>query len=410
MPVHPLLERAAQHLAQARAINDEFQGKAMPGEAGTQMRAHLQKASEYRTRVDAEAELKANEQWLAEPQYKHDMVGGGSIAESFGHGEVVLESERKELHRRAFHHYLKHGIDGMSREEKAALVEDTTSGGQSLVPADFAGTIVKDYARLAQIRPLATIRPTNSNTVDVGSITINAGGWGKLELAASTTTDGLAADPNAAKQTITVYDLTALVLLGEDELEDADTVESIIREALAQKFAEQEDDAFAFGDGSAKPTGIAYGSTITQKVTAGTADTLVGDDIIKLQYAVPAWATRNAVYLGGGSVAQAASILKDSNGAYLWRESLRAGEPATLAGYPFHRVDGLPTITASTGAINTSLVFGDVRQGYMIADRAGITVRRLVEAYAVEGKIGLLFKKRVGGGIIRPKAFSALII
>lgn len=407
---HPLLERAAQHTAQARAINDEFEGKAMPAEAATQMKQHLAKASEYRSRVEAEAELKANEAWISEPQYKHDMTGGGSIADSFGHGEVILESERKELQRKAFHNYLRNGIDGLSREEKSALVEDSTSGGQNLVPSDFAGTIVKDYARLATIRNLATVRPTSSNKVDVGSITINAGGWGKLELAGSTTTDGLAADPNAAKQTIEVFDLTALVLLGTDELDDADTVESIIRDALAQKFAEQEDDAFAFGDGSAKPTGIATGSTITQKVTAGAADTLVGDDIIKLQYAVPQWATRNAVYLGNGSVAQAASILKDSNGAYLWRESLRAGEPATLAGYPFHRVDGLPTITASTGAINTSLVFGDVRQGYMIADRAGITVQRLVERFAEAGKVGLLFKKRVGGGVIRPKAFSALIL
>lgn len=407
---HPLLERAAQHTAQARAINDEFEGKAMPAEAAQQMKQHLSKASEYRSRVEAEAELKANEAWIAEPQYKHDMVGGGSIADDFGHGDIILESERKELQRKAFHHYVQHGIEGLSREEKAALVEDTTSGGQALVPPDFAGTILKDFARDAVIRNLAYVRPTTSNKVDVGSVVIAGGGWGKLELAGSTTTDGLGGNPVAAKDTIEVHDLTALVKLGRDELDDADTVESIIREALAQKFAEQEDDAFAFGTGSAMPTGIAYGSTITQKVTAGAADTLVGDDIIKLSYAVPAWATRNAVYLGHGSVAQAASLLKDSNGAYLWKESLRAGEPATLNGYPFHRVDGLPAITASTGAINTSLVFGDVRAGYMIADRAGILVQRLVERFADEGKIGLLFTKRVGGGVIRPKAFSALVI
>lgn len=407
---HPLLERAAQHTAQARAINDEFDGKAMPAEAATQMKQHLAKASEYRSRVEAEAELKANEAWISEPQYKHDMVGGDSIAERFGHGDIILESERKDLERKAFHTFLQHGIDGLSREEKAALVQDSTSGGQNLVPSEFAGTIIKDFARLSQIRALATVRPTTSNKVDIGSVTINAGGWGKLELAGSTTTDGLADDPNAAKQTIEVHDLTALVLLGVDELDDADNVEAIIRDALSQKFAEQEDDAFAFGSGTLQPTGIAYGSTITQKVTAGTADTLVGDDIIKLQYAVPQWATRNGVYMGHASVAQAASLLKDSNGAYLWRESLRAGEPAALAGRPFYRVDGLPAITASTGAIDTSLVFGDVRQGYMIADRAGITVQRLVERYAEQGKIGLLFKKRVGGGIIRPKAFSALKI
>lgn len=407
---HPLLELAAQHTAQARAINDEFAGKAMPAEAAHQMKGHLDKASEYRARVEAEAELKANETWLAEPQYKHDMTGGQTIATEFGHGAPLLESERKEMSRKAFMAYVRGGKEGMSGELKAALVEDTTSGGQALVPVDYAGTILKELPRLGVIRALATIRPTGSNKVDVGNVVINDFGWGKLELSGSTTTDGLAGTPGA-KDTITVEDATSLVLLGRDELEDSDAgLETLIRDALSAKLAEKEDDAFAFGSGTAQPTGIAYGSTITQKVTAGAADTLTGDDIIKLQYAVPAWATRDAVYLGHYSVAQAASLLKDSNGAYLWRDALRAGEPATLAGYPFHRVDGLPAMTASTGAINTSLVFGSVKQGYLIADRQRLTVTRLVERYAEQGKIGLLFTHRVGGGVIRPKAFSALIV
>lgn len=254
---------------------------------------------------------------------------------------------------------------------------------------------------------LATVVPT-SNKVDVGSVSIAAGGWGQLELAGSTTTDGLAANPNADKDTIQVHDLTALVLLGEDELEDAIALEELTRAALSQKFAEQEDDAFAFGDGSAKPTGIAYGSTITQKVTAGAADTIMLDDVSKLQYKVPQSATRDAVYLAHSSAVQAMQLLKDSNGDYLWTDTVD-GQPARFAGYPVHRVDGLPSVTASTGAINTSLVFGSVRQGYMIANRSDLTVRRLVERYADQGKIGLLFKKRVGGGIVRPSALAALI-
>lgn len=407
---HPLLERAAQHVAQARAINDQFEGKAMPAEAAHQMAEHLKSANEYRTRVEREAALLDQEKFLSEPEYKHEMTGAGaSLPESFGRGSALLDSEKKELKRQAFWGFIRSGDEGLTREQKAALVEDSTSGGQTLVPVDFAGTILKDLPRPGSIRSLATVRPTTSNKVDIGNVTIGTAGWGQLELTGSTTTDGLGSTPGA-KDTITVYDATALVLLGEDELDDTDGLESFVREALAQKFGEIEDDAFAFGDGSAKPTGIAYGSTITQKVTASADATLVGDDVIKLQYAVPVWAQRDAVYLGHKEVAQAASLLKDSNGAYIWRESFRAGEPPTLAGYPFYRVDGLPAMTASTGAINTSLVFGSVKQGYLVADRNAMTVKRLVERYAEQGKIGLLFKRRVGGGIIRPKAFSALIL
>ena len=46
----------------------------------------------------------------------------------------------------------------------------------------------------------------------------------------------------------------------------------------------------------------------------------------------------------------------------------------------------------------------------MVADRKMVTVQRLNERYADEGKIGLLFTHRVGGDVIRPKAFAKLLL
>lgn len=406
---HPFLEQAAQHLAQARAINDEFEGKQMPAEAGVQMKAHLKSASELRDRVSAEAELKANEQWLAEPQYKHDMTGGGEgIAESFGHGVGMLNSEKKALAQQAFLSYVRKGADGMSREEKAALVED--AAGQNLVPTDFAGTILKDLSRAAVIRNLANVRPTTSNKVDIGNIAISQPGWGKLETGA-TATDPLGA---ADKDTITVHNLNALVLLGVDELDDADNVESIIRTELSAKFAEAEDDAFAGGTGTAMPWAITHG--VTQTVTAAAGETLVADDLTRLKYAVKNAKFRNAgSYLGHTSAEEAVSLLKGTDGHYLWRMSMRDGEPATLLGRPWYTVDGLPAMDATVdgGAVagtNPSIVYGDVRSGYMVADRRQMTVQRLVERYAETGKVGLLFRHRVGGDTIRPLALAQLLL
>ncbi|REJ06286.1 hypothetical protein DY023_06555 [Microbacterium bovistercoris] len=67
--------KAAQHTAQARAISNEFEGKSMPAEAAKQMQAHLQKAGDLRRQAD----LAKHEAWLAEPQYKHDMLGGNDF-------------------------------------------------------------------------------------------------------------------------------------------------------------------------------------------------------------------------------------------------------------------------------------------------------------------------------------------
>jgi HK97 family phage major capsid protein len=57
-----------------------------------------------------------------------------------------------------------------------------------------------------------------------------------------------------------------------------------------------------------------------------------------------------------------------------------------------------------------SVVFGEVFAGYMIADRRQVSVQRLEERYADEGKIGLLFTHRVGGDVIRPKALAKYLL
>lgn len=403
---HPMLQRAAQHTAQARAINDEFQGKTMPAEAARQMDEHLKKSSEYRRAVEREAALKASEEWIAEPQYKHDMTGGEAIASEFGHGAPLLDSEKKEAARGAFFDFLRKGHDGLRVEQKAALVEDAT--GLNLIPNDFAGTILKDVARDAVFRNVAFVRPTTKAQVDVGSVAINTAGWGKLETG-TTATDGLGATP-AAKDSIKVEDLNALVLLGVDELEDSDeNLEEIIRLALSAKIVELEDDAFASGSGTAQPTGIATETDITQGLTASAEATLVADDIIKLAYQVPQAFRRNGAYFGHSSVEQAAQLLKDGNDNYMWQERFREGRPPTLNGKPWYTMDGLPAMTATgTTPGDKSLFFGDAKAGYMIADRRQLGVQRLVERYAEAGKIGLLFRHRVGGGVIRPKAFAWL--
>lgn len=408
MTTHPLLVKAAQHTAQARAINDEFEGKAMPAEAAREMDEHLAKAAEYRSRVTREAALVESEQFIAEPQYKHDMTNGTKIAEAFGHGQPIVAEQKAEYARKAFWDFVRKGEQALSMEQKAQLVEDST--GQNLVPTDFAGTILKELPRLATIRNLAFVRPTSKNIVDVGALTIGTAGWGKLETNDGTidsTGAGLGATP-ASKQTIKVWDMNALVLLGRDELEDSDeNLEDIIREALILKFAELEDDAFAAGAGDAsfKPYSITNG--VTQNVSAAVDNTPTPDDLKKLTFQVPVQFRRSgrAAFLWHSKVEQAVALMKDNNGNYLLQNRPSESEPGTFMGYRWYTVDGLPD-PSTAGISQKSCVFGDFYAGYMIADRRGITVQRLTELYAAAGKVGLLFTKRVGGDVIRPKALA----
>lgn len=429
MSTHPLLVKAAQHTAQARAINDEFEGKSMPAEAAREMDEHLAKAAELRQRVTREAALVENEQWINEPQYAHDMTNGVKIAEQFGHGRPLVDEQQKDYAKKAFLQYLRGGKESLSMEQRSALatkaapagdlVEEpsgTGSAGATIVPRDFAGTILTDLPRLGTIRNLAYVRPTTKQTVDVGNLMIDTAGWGKLELQVVTPQAGLAS-PAAAVQTITVHNLNALIRLGRDELEDSDeNLEEVLRNALSLKFAEVEDDAYANGDGTAKPWGLASThNTNVKNFNAATAGVVTPDELKKLTFAVSTQFRRGgstnqttgsrAVFLWNAEAEQAVALLKDNEGRYLMQNQPSQSEPGRFMGYEWYTVDGLP---AFSGTNAKSILFGDIYSAYMICDRRQLTVQRLVERYAELGLVGLLFTMRVGGDIIRPNAVASI--
>jgi HK97 family phage major capsid protein len=413
---HPLLVRAAQCIEQARALNDEFEDKSrMPAEVTKKIDLLLGEASKAKQQVEREARMTDLDNYLTAPDYKHDMgadggsgTEGGMSVEQIG-GVYTTEKQRKEAKRKAFLEYVRKGGAHMSHERKADLVEDTE--GQVLVPADFVGTILRELPRDAVIRNLATVRPTSSNKMDIGVVNVAAAGWGKLETG-TTAADGLAADP-ADKDTIEVFDLNALVKIGVDELDDADDdLEAVISQALSLKIAEMEDDAFASGNGTSQPQGLSVAATITQGVAGAAGETVAGDELKRTIFSVPAQFRRkaNAAWLYHTSAEEKIALLKDGDGRYLLQPNTAEGEPDMLMGYRAYTVDGLPAITTTVdgagAGTDKSIMFGDLRQGYMIADRRRLTVTRLTERYAEEGKLGLLFRHRVGGGVIRPKAFA----
>lgn len=406
MTTDPLIEKTWRCTEQARALRDQHDDD-VPADVARQIDRLLKDATAARKQHERDRALADTEGWLREPQYKHDMgMGMGHVpdpASSSGDGPVtpVLKS------------FLSWCRDGqVPPQHKADLVENAT--GQNLVPTDFAGTIVKAMSREGVIRGLATIYPTRSNVVDLGNVTINTAGWGKLETG-TTATDALGATPGA-KDTISVWDLNALAKIGRDELEDSDeNLADIIRQAVAEKFGEVEDDAYAAGSGTSQPWGIgtrATGGVITQSVAAATNATVIGDDLKKLPFRVPARFRRpdRAVYLMHSTAMEAASLLKDSTNNYLIQPDAAMAEAPSLFGYRTYAVDGLPAMTPPTTMTEPSVIFGDVKAGYMIAQRAGLRVQRLEELYAAEGKVGFLFTMRVGGDVIRPMAFAKYLL
>ncbi|MNG03469.1 Phage capsid family protein [compost metagenome] len=113
---------------------------------------------------------------------------------------------------------------------------------------------------------------------------------------------------------------------------------------------------------------------------------------------------KNAAFLGNGLTLAALRKLKDSEGNYLWRPGLEAGEPGILLGYRYEEDEAMPDIAADS----IPLAFGDFKRGYTIADVRGTRVLR--DPFTNKPFVHFYTTKRVGGGVMDSLAIKLLKI
>jgi HK97 family phage major capsid protein len=414
------MHKALQCLHMARAIDSRYPDPTqMSAEDVANRKALIAEAGRLREIADTQKAESDLQTWAAAPdddQHALKSLAANGASKAVQNGGDRFAEVDKALSVKRFAKALRAGVGALNLEEKAAIIEDST--GQIIVPADLAGPIFLTLPRLGVLRNLALVRPTGSNRVDVRALTQATAGWGQIEItnAGGATPPTDAAIAATGPNTVSVQDLVALVKIGVDELMDTDAnLVSLVQEIVGAQFAQMEDDAFANGNGTSKPFGLATRATVggaipaAQGVTAA-ASAVNPDQLKSMQYLITSRFANQGVYLASDDATQAIALLKDSTSNYLWEPSNQAGQPDILFGRPFYRMSGLPSMVATTFFTEPSVLFGDVRSGYMIADRQQITVQRLDERYADQGLVGFLFRQRVGGDVIRPSAFAKYLL
>jgi HK97 family phage major capsid protein len=173
-----------------------------------------------------------------------------------------------------------------------------------------------------------------------------------------------------------------------------------------QVFAEQEGVAFVSGDGVNKPKGFLDYTTVANAswswgnvgyIASGSAGAFPAsnpsDVLIDLVYAVRAGYRQNAVFVMNRKTQSAIRKFKDTTGNYLWQPPATAGGKATLMTFPVTDAEDMPDIAANS----LSIAFGDFNRGYLIVDRAGVSVLR--DPYTAKPYVLFYTTKRVGGGV-----------
>ena len=322
-------------------------------------------------------------------------------------------TSEEELRSAAFEKYIRYGIGEsgqamFSPEEKRALGGTSDADGGFLIPPTFESGIIMNAYNLAELRPLCQVGTTGRDTVHLGALSKPTVAWGRANIAVSEQ------DLTTGGERLTIFDLRALTLIANNTLEDTDAnIVSEMIDAFGRAIAESEDDAFSVAAGDDSPKGIVSDSRVQANYTAsGISDALSDasnngvDALISCFYAPKKTYRRNGSWMFNSTTEAVIRKLKDGEGRYLWQPSVIAGEPATLLGKAIANPEGMPDIAAGTYPI----AFGDLRGGYKIRDRSGITVQRLVERYAEYDQTGFIVKKRLGGQVTLAEAFACVKI
>lgn len=414
-----LMEKSMQCIVLARTIQSRYPDLTkIPAEDVAKRKKLLDEAQRLRSLAAIEKQQSDLDTWAAAPDQIPAALSAEAAVGAGGEGGARFAEFQTKHQTELFLKAMRHGwkgqawVEQLDTVEKAALVEDTT--GDLLVPHDVTTPIFKALPHLSVFRSSGpTVRPTTSHYVDLRSIVGGTAGWGSLEQGATPPADALGATP-AASDTVTIHDLLARALIGVNELADTDAnLIALIQANTGQLISSLEDDAFANGNGTSKPWGLAMRATqasplITQGVTAAAGNVVNAKELKSLQYRVGSRFRMNGAYFLSNEAVEQTALLQDTTSNFIWQPSIRAGEPDTLFGKRAYNLEGLPTLTAATA--DPAVLFGNPEMGYLIAARQDITVQRLDEKYAEEGKVAFLFKMRVGGDVMRPLAWAKYIL
>ena len=309
-------------------------------------------------------------------------------------------------HQKAMDSYLRSGDDDGLRalvlDAKGMNTAVSAEGGYLVDPhtAETVRSVLHDSASIRSIANVVNVEATSFDVLvdhsDLGA------GW-----ATETTAFGETEAPLFDRVSIPLHELSAMPKASQRLLDDAAfDIEHWLAKRIADKFATSEAAAFILGDGIDKPTGFltypnvdeaswtwgALGYVATGAVDDFHADR-PSDAIVDLVYALGARYRANATFVMNSKTAGAVRKMKDADGRFLWSDSLAAGQPAQLMGYPVLIAEDMPDIGVDT----TAIAFGDFSAGYTVAERPDLRVLR--DPFSAKPHVLFYATKRVGGDV-----------
>jgi len=399
-------------IADARAILDkaEAEKRSLSAEETTNYDAAFAKSEELRASIAREESLVSAERDAAEATLRSkDAAKDTKSGKSVDDETRALGKTGTDEYRAAFSKLLAQGARSLSDSESRALQADSdTSGGFTVAPQQWVNQLIKNIDDQVFIRQKATkFRLTNAASMGVPTLVANPADsdW-TTELATGNEDSTMSfgkreLNPHPLAKRLKVSNkLIAMSAMG---------IDAFVRERLAYKFGITQEKAYLTGTGVNQPLGLftasANGVTTARDVSTGNTTTAITfDGLIEAKYSLKGAYWNQADWIFHRDALKQISKLKNGEGDYIWRESVRDGEPDRLLGRPVMMSEYAPN-TFTTGLYVGML--GDFSQ-YWIADALDFQVQVLKELYAETNQTGYIGRLESDGMPVLAEAFSRI--
>lgn len=308
-------------------------------------------------------------------------------------------------YRAAFEKYLRGGMNDLGEREMRALQSDNDEmGGFLVTPQQMVNDFLKAVDNMAFIRQWATkYQVPSAQSLGVPSLDADPAD------ATWTSEIGTVSEDSTmdfGKRELFPHPLSKLIKVSRKLLRQVPSVEALVNQRLAYKFAITEEQAFITGTGVNQPLGVLtasdYGISTGRDVSTGNLDTsIMFDGLTEAKYTLKQQYWARARWLFHRDGLKQVAKLKDGEGQYIWRESVRVGEPDTILGFPAYSSEYVSNTFTSGLYVG---ILGDF-SFYWIADAMNFELQRLVELYAATNQVGLIGRMEVDGMPVLEEAF-----
>lgn len=408
MKLKELREKRGELLADARALVDkaDAEKRALTTEEDAKYSELFTKATEIRASIEREEQLQAEERSAAE-QALRDQDAAKDVAKGKPTDpEARLNPRASEEYRNAFSKFLVEGKRGLRDNELRDLQADSDSAGGYLVtPQQFVQELIKGVDNQVLIRQRAR-KFSLPTAASMGAPRLTAdpddADW-TAEIATGSEDSAMAfglreLHPHPLAKRIKISDKLSRMFTG---------IDALVRDRLAYKFAVSQEKSFLTGSGSNQPLGVftasSNGISTSRDVSTGNAATApTFDGLISAKYALKGDYWNRADWIFHRDVLAVISKLKDGEGQYIWRDSVRDGEPDRLLGRPVFSSEYAPNTMTSSLYVG---ILGDF-SNYWIADALDMRVKVLDQLYAESDQIGYIGRMESDGMPVLEEAFA----